>query len=130
MNKFYIIALCCLLFSCTKSAEKITSTTVSVYLNESNCTMYEKIMAGSLAKHQIIILEAAPVFSLYQSRKADENILRFFVEKYQKQDGILSEEDKNELANLQSSHISWANMTKEAQDFTYNLVFNGCQPKS
>ncbi|ROO75476.1 hypothetical protein EDB69_1242 [Vibrio crassostreae] len=126
MRKLIVVGILLSLVGCKQAAEKITTTTVSAYLNESNCDVYEKIMSGSLADHQIIILESAPVFSLFSARKADEHLLRFFVDKYQKQDGHLSADDKTELSKLQSGHISWNNMTIQTQNFVNGLVFNGC----
>lgn len=126
MKNLMIILLCAIIFGCKKQAEQITSTTVSVYLNESNCSIYEKIISGVLANHQIIILQGAPTASLFQSNKADMDLIKFYSDNFLKSEGILSKEKQEELTKLQGEHISWSNMTASTQGWITDLVFNGC----
>lgn len=111
---------------CRKEGGQITATTISVYLNESNCSIFEKISSGALREHQIIILESAPLFAFAQASKADANLIRFFVEEYMQQDGLLSSEQKGQLTELQHKHLSWNQMTLATQKFMTDLVFKGC----
>ena len=118
-----------LLMGCKKSAEKITSTSVNVYLNESNCSIYEKVMSGSLANHQIVLMQAPTLFSLFQAQKADAELINFYFETYAEKRGILSREEKETLARLKNDHIAWAQMTVAQQKFVTDLVFKGCADK-
>ncbi len=123
------LALFLILFvltGCSKPAGKITGTTVSVYLNTSNCTIYEKIMSGALANHQIIIMQSSVLPSLIRSNQADGELLKFFTGTFSEKQGILSEDDKDELSRLQSEHVAWAHMTVMQQEFVSDLVFKGC----
>ncbi|WP_155737906.1 hypothetical protein [Stutzerimonas stutzeri] len=126
MKNLIPILLCALIFGCKKQAEQITATTVSVYLNESNCSIYEKIMSGALKEHQILILESAPLFSLFQSNKANADLIKFYTENFLEGDGVLSQEKHELLAKLQSKHISWSEMTVSTQKLVTDLVFRGC----
>lgn len=129
MKILVLVLIPFLLMGCKKSAEKITSTSVNVYLNDSNCTIYEKIMSGSLANHQIVIMQAPALFSLIQARKAEAELINFYLETYAEKGGILSPEEKETLARLQNDHIAWAHMTVAQQKFVTDLVFKGCTEK-
>lgn len=129
MKILVVVLIPFLLMGCKKSAEKITSTSVNVYLNESNCSIYEKVMSGSLANHQIVIIQAPALFSLFQARKAEADLVNFYLETYAEKGGILSREDEETLARLQSDHIAWAQMTAAQQKLVTDLVFEGCTEK-
>src|SRR5690554_2505462 len=129
MKILAVILIPFLLMGCKKSAEKITSTSVNVYLNQSNCSIYEKVMSGSLANHQIVIMQAPALFSLIQAQKAEAELINFYLETYAEKGGILSREEKETLARLQSDHIACAQMTVAQQKFVTDLVFKACTEK-
>lgn len=127
MKIFTVVLISFLLSGCNgKAAEKVTSTTVSVYLNESNCTIYEKIMSGALADHQIIFMETPSLISLFKTQKAQADLIKFYIDTYSPKRGLLSSEDKETLSRLQNESLTWAQMTVEQQKFVTDLVFKGC----